>query len=83
MIKYKPDGGSTLRYITTGGRLEVYFFMHGSAKEVIIAGTTLNVLPVVKYENDIIANGKPGSIAKELNARMLEDIKSGVKGTAF
>lgn len=37
LIKFKEDGGSTLSYITTGGQLEVYFFMHGSAKDIIKA----------------------------------------------
>lgn len=29
------DGSTTLSYITIGGQLELYFFIHGSAKEVI------------------------------------------------
>lgn len=36
LIKYdNTTGGSTLSYITTGGLIEIYFFIHGSAKEVI------------------------------------------------
>jgi hypothetical protein len=36
VIKYNATtGGSTLSYITTGGQLEIYFFLHGSAKDVI------------------------------------------------
>lgn len=54
-----------------------------SAREAMITGTTLNVLPVVKYENNNIGNGKPGSIAKKLNELMLADIKQGRRGTTF
>src|SRR5690606_450918 len=28
-------GGSTLSYITTGGQIEIAFFLHGSAKSII------------------------------------------------
>lgn len=36
------------------------------AKEVMIAGTTLDILPVTEYEGQKIGNGKPGPIAQEL-----------------
>jgi alpha-glucosidase (family GH31 glycosyl hydrolase) len=35
VLKYRSDGGSTLSYITTGGVIDIYFFVHGSAKEII------------------------------------------------
>jgi hypothetical protein len=35
LLTFNADGTSTLTYITTGGRLEAYFFIHGSAKEII------------------------------------------------
>lgn len=54
-----------------------------SAREVMITGTSLNVLPVVKYENITIGDGKPGSIAKQLHQLMLDDIKMGTRGTPF
>lgn len=54
-----------------------------AADEVIITGTSLNVLPVVKFENEIIGTGKPGPIAKKLNQLMLEDIRNGTHGTAY
>ena len=54
-----------------------------SASEVMITGTSLNVLPVVKYENDFIGNGKPGPIAKKLNEFVRNDIKSGPKRTVY
>lgn len=54
-----------------------------SAREVMITGTTLNILPVVKFEHDPIGHGKPGPIAKQLQAWMLQDIASGKRGTPF
>jgi alpha-glucosidase (family GH31 glycosyl hydrolase) len=35
VLRYNADGSSTLSYITTGGILDVYFFIHGSAKSII------------------------------------------------
>ena len=35
VIVFNDDGTSTLSYITTGGNIELYMFMHGSAKAVI------------------------------------------------
>lgn len=54
-----------------------------SAREVIIAGTSLNILPVVKFESYIIGDGTPGPIAKKLNQLMLVDIKQGSRGASF
>lgn len=54
-----------------------------SAREVIIAGTSLNILPVVKFESYIIGDGTPGPIAKKLNQLMLVDIKQGSRGVSF
>jgi 4-amino-4-deoxychorismate lyase len=54
-----------------------------SAKEMLITGTSLNVLPVVTFENEKIGDGKPGIVAKKLNELLVNDIKSGVKGTPY
>lgn len=54
-----------------------------TAKEVMITGTSLNVLPVVKFENDEIADAKPGPVAKKLNELMLKDIAKGTHSTFF
>lgn len=54
-----------------------------AAREVIITGTSLNVLPVVRFENHVIGNGKPGEVAKKLNELMLSDIASGNRSIAF
>ena len=35
LLRYNKDGSSTLSYITTGGQIEVFFFLHGSAKQII------------------------------------------------
>jgi alpha-glucosidase (family GH31 glycosyl hydrolase) len=35
IIKYKDHGESTLSYITTGGSIEIYVMLRGSAKEII------------------------------------------------
>ncbi len=53
------------------------------AREVIITGTSLNVLPVVKFEDHLIGNGKPGDVAKKLNQFILRDIESGNRSTPF
>lgn len=54
-----------------------------TAQEVMITGTSLNVLPVVKFEHCAIGNGQPGAIAKKLNGLVLNDTTSSVKGTRF
>ena len=35
VISYRSDGKAVLSYITIGGQIEVYFFLHGTAKQVI------------------------------------------------
>jgi hypothetical protein len=35
VLSFNPDGSSILSYITIGGQIEVYFFIHGSAKTII------------------------------------------------
>lgn len=53
------------------------------AKEVMMAGTTLDVLPVVKFENQMIGNGSPGTVVIKLRALLLEDMQRGPYTTAF
>ena len=48
-----------------------------SAKEVMMVGTTLDVLPVTEYEGKPIHGGQVGPIAKALLELLLEDQKSG------
>lgn len=47
------------------------------AKEAMMIGTTLDVLPVTMYENKPIGDGKVGSVAKELLKELTEDQKNG------
>ncbi len=54
-----------------------------SAREVVITGTSLNVLPVVKFENYVIGNGKPGPIAKKLNELLIADIEAGTQSQPY
>lgn len=54
-----------------------------SAREIILTGTTLNILPAVKVENHQIADGKPGPIAKKLNELLKQDMASGEFVTEF
>lgn len=54
-----------------------------TADEVVLAGTTLNVLPVTNFEGSPIGDGKPGTVAKKLNEWLLADMMAGLKGTSF
>jgi alpha-glucosidase (family GH31 glycosyl hydrolase) len=50
VLKYNSDGTSILSYITIGGNMEVYFFIHGSAKNIIqsyqnMIGGSINLPP--------------------------------------
>ena len=47
------------------------------AREVFMIGTTLDVLPVTKYEGKNIGSGAVGPIAKALLQMLREDIKKG------
>lgn len=53
------------------------------AREVMLAGTTLNILPAVRFEEQMIGDGKPGPISKKIRSLILEDIKAGQKGVFF
>lgn len=45
-----------------------------SAKEVMMVGTTLDVLPVTEYEGQRIGDGKPGFVSQTLRRFVLEDM---------
>jgi len=53
------------------------------AQEVFITGTTLNVLPVIQFEDQPIGDGTPGLIAKKLNELLIHDIQSGQCNTPY
>jgi branched-subunit amino acid aminotransferase/4-amino-4-deoxychorismate lyase len=46
-----------------------------NAAEVMVFGTSFDVLPVVNYDGRIIGDGKPGPIFKKLLALIREDIR--------
>ena len=48
-----------------------------SAKEVLMTGTTLDVLPVAEYEGRAIADGKVGPLARQLKQLVEEDMTNG------
>lgn len=52
-----------------------------SAREVMMIGTTLDVLPVTEYEGRKIGSGAQGPVAAKLLALLRADIKSGPKAT--
>lgn len=41
----------------------------GAAREVFLTGTTTFVMPVVRIDDAAVANGAPGSVARDLRAR--------------
>lgn len=47
-----------------------------SAKEMMMLGTTMDVLPVVKFEGKPIGTGRPGPIYKEFLRLIREDVAS-------
>lgn len=49
-----------------------------NAREVMMIGTTLDVLPVTEYQGKPIGNGKVGEIAKKLKSFVEEDFKNGL-----
>jgi branched-chain amino acid aminotransferase len=47
-----------------------------SAREVMMIGTTLDVLPVTEYEGQKIGGGTPGPVATELRRLLINDMNS-------
>lgn len=54
-----------------------------SAQEVMMTGTTLDVLPVVRFENQLIGKGQPGTITKKLRELIISDMNYGQRRSAF
>lgn len=54
-----------------------------SAREVMMSGTTLDLLPVVEFEDRKIGDGKPGPVTRKLRELILEDINVGPRRTQF
>ncbi len=47
-----------------------------AAKEIILTGTSIDVVPVVKYDDNIIGDGKPGPIFKRLIKMLQDDMRA-------
>ncbi len=45
-----------------------------SAAEMMMFGTTFDMLPIVEFDGTIIGSGKPGKVFKELYRLLLEDV---------
>ncbi|OFZ17678.1 MAG: hypothetical protein A2Z20_00505 [Bdellovibrionales bacterium RBG_16_40_8] len=45
-----------------------------SAREIMMVGTTLGVLPVTKFENALISGGRPGPVAQQLHELLGRDM---------
>ncbi|MNK84738.1 Branched-chain-amino-acid aminotransferase [compost metagenome] len=54
-----------------------------SAKEVMMVGTTLDVLPVTQYEGKPVGTGQVGKVAQRLLELVREDMKTGPYATPF
>lgn len=54
-----------------------------SAKEIMMAGTTLDILPVTLYEGKSVGNGQVGPVAKRLLELVRADMKTGPFATPF
>ncbi len=48
------------------------------AQEVMMAGTTIDILPVTQYEKNPIADGKVGAITMKLRHLLHEDMRHGI-----
>jgi 4-amino-4-deoxychorismate lyase len=48
-----------------------------NAREAFMAGTTMDIMPVTKFDDQKIGSGKPGSVYEELHKALLSDIQSG------
>ena len=44
------------------------------AEEIFLTGTSLNILPVVSYDNNMIGTGLPGSVFKKLSGLLWNDM---------
>jgi len=46
------------------------------AKEIFLTGTSIDIVPVVKYDNNSIGNGRPGPVFKKLLNMLWDDMRS-------
>jgi branched-subunit amino acid aminotransferase/4-amino-4-deoxychorismate lyase len=81
------DGTTMQRVIELAGRLvadgellsvgfgDISAADAGSAREVLIVGTTLNVVCVCRFDGEPVGDGKPGAVGLRLNALLTDDIR--------
>lgn len=75
LVLEKVIAGIKERDITDADLLE--------AKEIMMAGTTLDILPVTSYEGKPVANGQVGVVSKRLLELVRADMKTGPFATPF
>lgn len=76
IIKHKDDGTSVFSYISTGGKLDVYFFFKGSAKQIISMYQKMIGLPALPPFWAL------GWHASSYGYQTLDDVKENVQGYA-
>ncbi len=54
-----------------------------SAREVMMCGTTINILPVSHFEKKIIQDGKPGEVSRQLKQLLDEDMRVGERRVIY
>jgi len=54
-----------------------------SAQEVFMIGTSFDLLPVIKFEQDLIGGGRPGDYFKKFKSWLEKDMTDGPKRTEF
>ncbi len=54
-----------------------------TAREVMMTGTSINILPVIQFEDHVIGDGKPGEIFKKLDKLMKEDMYNGAGNISY
>ena len=54
-----------------------------SAREILVAGTTLDIVPVTNFEGAAVADGRPGPVFRELRRQLLLDMQSGDRATPY
>jgi D-alanine transaminase len=48
------------------------------ASELFLAGTTLEVMPIVRLDGGTVGNGRPGPVARALGERFRQEVRAGV-----
>lgn len=54
-----------------------------TAREILMTGTTIDILPVVKFEDQNVGDGKPGPVFKKLRELIRNDIGAVLKDSSY